>query len=472
MKYGLAPKVPMIAGPPIRWSVWSPARRLTGLVAGLVAAWPVISPRSLAADPPVPAAVSNAAPAGALASGFLAADYTIVAQLPPGDADGFFMAPSLAKLPNGHLVAAVCHGRAYADGGKSLRSLRFYRSTDRGATWRPTSELPHDSCEPNLVVHEGKLYLLITPNGNNAKPERSNFPRDGKWGLWTSVSEDEGVTWSPIRRVIEGPSGPGTKPTVHNTGGQTAALIRHGKLYLSLSHQFEKMGIACCRLDQGILEPSAWRISEMVELPIPRELVYEPFHGPTPMRVLEGNVVEVSGRLLVIARTIINGGGTANMGAVFEIVDRADEPLTLRFLQLHPIPGGQLKFYIQYDAPSRMYWMASNLTANPAFLADDGAWRKAREINTSKSDRRNLMLWYSLDSLNWFPAGWIARAQGWTQSFHYPVMLVDGDDLVLISRTGRSSGNQHDVDLATFHRIKNFRKLAVDLTPTFPEEGK
>jgi hypothetical protein len=396
------------------------------------------------------------------------ADYAIVAKLAAGDSEGFFMAPSLARLPSGNLVAAVPHGRPYTDGGKSLRSIRFFRSVDRGATWQPTCELPHDSCEPNLIVHGGKLFLLITPNGNNAKPERSQFPRDGKWGLWVSVSDDEGVTWSPIRRVIEGPAGPGAEPIVHNTGGQTATVIRDGKLYVAVSHQFEKMGIACCRLDQGIGNPEAWRISAMVDLPIPPELAYAGFKSVTPMRVLEGNVVEVGGRLLVIARTIINGGGTAGMGGVFEVLDRTDGPLELKFLQLHPIPGGQLKFFIQRDEKSKLYWMASNLTANPAFVIDDEAWRKAKEINTSKSDRRNLTLWYSLDALNWFPAGWIARAQGWTQSFHYPVMLIDGDDLILISRTGRNSGNQHDVDLATFHRIKNFRDRAVDLTPTFP----
>jgi len=396
-------------------------------------------------------------------------DYTVVAELPPGDAAGFFMAPSLAKLPSGNLVAAVPHGRAYSDGGKSLRSLRFFRSTDRGVTWQPICELPHDSCEPNLMVHGGKLHLLITPNGNNARPERSRFPRDGKWGLWVSSSDDEGVTWSPIRRVIAGPAGAGVAPVVHNTGGHTATAIRDGKLYVAVSHQFEKMGVACCRLEQGIDDPEAWRISAMVDLPIPRELEHAGFKGVTPMRVLEGNVVEIGGRLFVIARTIINGGGTAGIGGVFEVLDRPDGPLELKFVQLHPIPGGQLKFFIQHDENSKLYWMASNLTANPAFLVDDPSWQKAKQINTSKSDRRNLTLWYSLDALNWFPAGWIARAQGWTQSFHYPVMLIDGDDLILISRTGRSSGNQHDVDQATFHRIKNFRDRAVDLTPTFRE---
>jgi hypothetical protein len=232
------------------------------------------------------------------------------------------------------------------------------------------------------------------------------------------------------------------------------------------------MGIACCLLDQGILEPGAWRISAMVDLPIPKELEPTEFRGITPMRVLEGNVVEVGGRLLVIARTIINGGATAGMGGVFEVFDRPDEPLRLEFRQLHPIPGGQLKFFIQRDDQSKLYWMASNLTTNPAYLIDDGAWRKAKQINTSKSDRRLLTLWYSVDAMNWFPAGWIARARGWTQSFHYPVMLIDGDDLILISRTNRNSASQHDVDQATFHRVKDFRKLAVDLTPTFPEGAR
>jgi hypothetical protein len=227
------------------------------------------------------------------------------------------------------------------------------------------------------------------------------------------------------------------------------------------------MAVVACRVDQGLLEPAAWRISEMVEMPIPRELADESFKGATIMRVLEGNVVEVSGRLLVIARAIINGGGTANMGAVFEITDRPREALELNFLQFYPIPGGQLKFYIQRDDVTRMYWMASNLPANPTYVVNDEAWAKAKQLHASPSDRRSLTLWYSLDALNWFPAGWVAKAKGWTQSFHYPVMLIDGEDLILASRTGRESGNQHNVDLITFHRIKRFRDLAVDLTPTF-----
>lgn len=396
---------------------------------------------------------------------WLAPDYRIIAQLPPNKAEGYFMAPSLARLPSGTLVAAVPHGLPYPDGGRALRSHRFYQSRDGGASWKQVSELPHDSCEPNLLVHQGRLYLLITPNQNNSKMERSNFPRDGKWGMWASVSDDEGATWSPIKRVIEGPSAPDRPTPQHSTGGQAAMVIRDGKLYLSVSDIFEKMAAVSCQLDQGILNPEAWRISEMVEMPIPPEVIHEPFKGSSGMRVLEGNVVEISGRLLVVARAVINGGATANMGAVFEILDQPGDPLRLQFLQLYPIPGGQMKFYIQYDEISRLYWMASNLPSNPAFLVQDEAWSGAKRTNAPATDRRSLLLWYSVDSLNWFPAGWVARAQGWTQSFHYPVMLIDGDDLILVSRTGRDSGNQHDVDLLTFHRIKDFRSLAVNLWP-------
>ena len=395
----------------------------------------------------------------------LAPDYRIIAQLPPNKSGGYFMAPSLVKLPSGALIAAIPHGSSYPDGGQSLRSFWFYRSVDGGLSWEQVSKLPYDSCEPNLFVHDGKLYVLFTPNQNNTSMERSMFPRDGRWGIWVSVSDDEGSSWSAAKRVVEGPAMPGNVTPQHSTGGEAAMLVSGGKLYLSVSDWFRRMAIVSCRLDQGILNQEAWRISEMVDMPIPAELEYEPFRGGGRMRVLEGNVVEVSGKLLVIARAVINGAATANMGAIFEIQDEADAPLRLSFIQLYPIPGGQMKFYIEYDKISQLYWMASNLPSNSAFLVDDGAWAKAKKTHAFATDRRSMLLWYSVDALNWFPAGWIARAKGWTQSFHYPVMHIDGDDIILISRTGRDSGNQHDVDLATFHRIKNFRSFAVDLTP-------
>jgi hypothetical protein len=67
--------------------------------------------------------------------------------------------------------------------------------------------------------------------------------------------------------------------------------------------------------------------------------------------------------------------------------------------------------------------------------------------------------------LNWFPACSIAKAEKMNQSFMYPSMVIDGDDIALLSRTGRDSGDYHDADLATFHRVRNFRSLAMDIRP-------
>ena len=73
---------------------------------------------------------------------------------------------------------------------------------------------------------------------------------------------------------------------------------------------------------------------------------------------------------------------------------------------------------------------------------------------------------YSLDAMNWFQAGCIARAETVQQSFMYGKPTIVGDDLCVISRTSSAKApNQHDADLATFHRIPNFRGLALDLRP-------
>jgi len=75
------------------------------------------------------------------------------------------------------------------------------------------------------------------------------------------------------------------------------------------------------------------------------------------------------------------------------------------------------------------------------------------------------MLWYACDALNWFPAGCIAIAEKLTQSFMYPSIVIDGDDLAIISRTSLHAIDQHDADLVTFHRVCDFRSLAMDIWP-------
>ena len=62
--------------------------------------------------------------------------------------------------------------------------------------------------------------------------------------------------------------------------------------------------------------------------------------------------------------------------------------------------------------------------------------------------------------MNWNFAGMITEGDTARESRSYPHMVVDGDDLLLVSRTGtEESSSMHDNNLLTLHRIENFRDL-------------
>ena len=57
-----------------------------------------------------------------------------------------------------------------------------------------------------------------------------------------------------------------------------------------------------------------------------------------------------------------------------------------------------------------------------------------------------------------------------TESFSYASNLIDGDDLVVLSRTSVGGASQHDLratNLVTCHRVRGFRDLAFDLSRDF-----
>ena len=127
----------------------------------------------------------------------------------------------------------------------------------------------------------------------------------------------------------------------------------------------------------------------------------------------------------------------------------------LAFSQFYPVPGSQNKFFILKDPASRLFWMVANLPADSrgAIFDWDAIRDGGRFLNGPGNDRRFLMLFYG------------ARATDPHHSFMYPSADIDGDDMVLISRTSLNAVNQHDADVVTFHRIRNFRSLAMNLFP-------
>jgi hypothetical protein len=398
---------------------------------------------ALTAAPALTRAEPASTPAANGWSAPFAQDYVVVTKVP--DSNHFVHDPGITILPNGHLVVATPIWARPSRTKAGDKVVRVILSTDRGRTWTQVAEKPW--AETAMHVHEGKLYM---------------FTQHKTWeGVWVTVSEDEGRTWAEPVEVIKG------APDRQHWNLQAGMVVRDGWLYWANGKAYQDMGAVACELSKGLMNPEAWRASEVVVMPIPKEVESGTYTDGATMRCLEGNVVDVDGRMLVLARAVINRYGTANMGAMFDLKNGKDR-LDLTFTQLYPIPGGQCKFYILYDAPSRMFWMASNLPTNSMDLIHASQTYPHAYPNGGRSvreDRRNLMLSYSLDALNWFPAGWIAKARKLNQSFMYPSMVVDGDDLALLSRSGVNSGDYHDADLATFHRIRNFRSLSMDITP-------
>jgi hypothetical protein len=396
----------------------------------------------------------------------LAQDFRVAATVPPDAPDRywFFLNTGFAALEDGTLLAAgaqvvVGKGVVAADGTSDC-SVVIARSVDRGATWAEAARIPfRNRMEVALYARGTTVYLMV-----------GLAVKEGV--ILAAASEDRGSTWSepiPVIRWAGAPRAGGRdKPgdwevpteavTQHDhwfASNQTATVEKDGRLYMNAGEAGQTMAVAVCDLARGFLNPQAWRISDQVAMPVPREVNRGLFPGPA-MRCVEGNVILANDRLRILARACIDRYATGNLAAVFDIEDDGRTP-RLTFTQFYPLPGGNGKFFIVYDEPSRLFWMASNPPANTQ------GWVESPPGMPLGNDRRFLMLWYACDALNWFPAGCLARTEHLT------------DDLAILVRTSKHySGLQaavrarngfHDANLMTFHRVKDFRSLAMNIRP-------
>lgn len=374
----------------------------------------------------------------------LAQKHAVVARVPADGRFYYMHDPGVVALPGGVVIAAMpCLERPTRDsfGVASWRTF-MARSRDGGATWEPLPTLPYSDATP--FVHAGRLYMFVQPE---------------KWkDRSITTSDDLGASWSPPVRLFSGALWNADSP-----------LVPHqGSLLFSLSTRDYQGGVVVIAADaaRDPMDPRTWRMSAEATRPeTPRALV-APGANVAGDWWLEPNVVVVGGRVRVLLRTLIANYGTSSLCATCDLVDEPGR-FALSFSQLHPVPGAQCKIYVMWDEPSRLFWMLSNQPADTQERVFD--WRAIREggfLGGGGNDRRFLMLWYSVDALSWFPAGCVARSRNPHQSFMYPSADIDGPDLLVLSRTSVAGRDQHDADTVTFHRVADFRSLAMDLYPS------
>ncbi len=369
-------------------------------------------------------------------------------------------APGLVKLPSGRLLTSFVLINADKERGAQPfptgREMwtELFRSGDGGDTWDHLERLDLDDGLP--FVHQGKLYFLCN--------------KQGRRDILITSSDDEGDSWAKPVKLFDG--------SFWNTAA--GYTISNGRFYFAFGQSNEKgfynkkgsrIVLVAADLSRDLLDPAAWRISNSLAYPgTPRELVCGLFPYETQPgggdHWLEPSVVKVGERIRVIVRIRIDGYATSSMCAVCDAADDG-KALKLSFAQLHPMPGAQNNFHIVYDNVSGYSWTPVNLPTSTQDAAFHERLKSMGFHGTPGNERRILVLLYSLDALNWFQACCIAMLPSPLQGLQYSSPLIDGEDMLFAVRTSMRGRNQHDNDLVTFHQLKGFRSLALDLHPRY-----
>ncbi|MER8792384.1 glycoside hydrolase [Mesorhizobium sp. M0983] len=360
-------------------------------------------------------------------------------------------------------------------GGTRFGMGLVYVSDDGGCSWAERKSFPFWHARP--FTAGGRLYIL------------------GHAGdLMIIRSDDDGETWSAPVTLTSDMKWHGSSCNVH---------YANGSLYLALDERrdlaiegWNTAGLAPrvlrARIDHDLLDRESWTISESLafnEIVSSRDfdLFGIPFYSTpprasaelgsgrlcAPMGWLEPNIVrffdpshlwhDPDGRTLhVFLRT--NTGGTG-YAALVKVVEQDDGRLTTALETMPsgkralfvPFPGGHMKFFLIYDDKTRLYWLLSSQATDSMVRLTHIS--KAR-YNLPNNERHRLQLHFSRNCIDWCFAGLVAAGQTERHARNYASMAVDGNDLLVLCRSGDDEGRDPQyTNLITFHRVKEFRNL-------------
>jgi hypothetical protein len=349
--------------------------------------------------------------------------------------------PCITSLPCGRLVVSYEWFRPAPHKEQVPDQTEILVSDDDGASWRKAAAL--DFIWASVFSVGDTLYMI----GN----------RRGSRDICIARSADGGDTWSEMVTLFEGRYHCAPTPVVEEDG----FVYRAFETCVGIRTEWKSLVVAG-NASKDLLDPASWRMSNPVSFPeVPDVLTQHRYAPSSEDKVpydsfLEGNVVNVRGELRVMLRTIIDGHTTPGLASVCRLEDDGRE-MNYRFVQFYPMPGAGCKFFIVYDERTDLFWTAVTIPTDT--WQDREPLRKMGFQGPPGNERRVLVLMFSRDALNWFQAGFVAIAPSMIESFSYTTNLVRGDDLLICARTSIGGKHQHDTNLVTLHRVKNFRAL-------------
>ena len=389
--------------------------------------------------------------------------------------------PSILALDGGRLVAA------YERGGTARQNNAAHAfivtSDDRGKTWTPRGALRMSHAR--LFTAGQSLYYL------------------GQRGdLQIARSDDRGATWSAQIPLTHG-----------QAWHQSACNVWHarGHVYLVMERRVGTENKAWpvgalapvlmrAREDADLTKRASWTFaselvfSDLIEGYKQNDPAIELFGVPffrqgypdrepvattpkrrtmSPMGWLETNVVQITDpnhywhdpagktfHLFMRAHT----GGTG-YAALAKVVEQPDGSMKTQLehapsgkkMLFVPMPGGQMRFHVCYDVKTKLYWLLSSQATDSMTRAEK---LPPERYDLPNNERHRLVLHFSKNMVDWCFAGLVAKTDSPKEARHYASMDLDGDDLVILSRSGDARAKSaHDGNLITFHRVKNYRDL-------------
>ncbi|RKX31903.1 MAG: exo-alpha-sialidase [Verrucomicrobia bacterium] len=336
------------------------------------------------------------------------------------------------------------HGRPFK-AGKSLYvighrgDLRIARSDDNGATWSEISTLTEGEFwhqAPANVWHaNGCIYLVMERRKYDAV--EGWYPSELQPILMRGRIGDD-LTQPDCWVYAETPA---FHDVVNDAGFEGFGIPFYSGRYPEVSLEDNGKRPAA---------PIGWLETNVVPILDPNHVWHDP-DGRTLHLWMRAHTGMTNYCMVARVREAGPNLGEGKMKFEFE-----SAPSGVRLHHL-PMPGGQMKFHLLFDENTKTYWLLSSQSTDSMRRLDA---MPADRFGLADNQRSRLQLHFSTNMVDWIFAGMVAVGETENCARHYASMAIDGEDLVVLSRSGdRNARNAHDTNMITFHRIKDFRSL-------------